>query len=222
LGDVKLPRYFSIAQCERWVRGVYDGREEWTEDFGGEQFCLGRAFYTHLEEDREDDYFAAPEESDAIVERWAPGLQAAMRELVVRTTKGRVTQRRGWCGPGVHIFPPGEPVAQRGGVCHFDTEGLVADHIARKRRAITIVAMFQPPASGGGLKVWETTYTGHDHPTEAELAAPHTLFEYEVGDAVVIDSYRLHQIQPFGGERERISATVHAAEIDAGLWETWF
>jgi len=201
---------------------VYDGREDWTEDFGGEQFCLGRAFYTHLEEDREDDYFDDPDASDAIVERWAPGLQAAMRELVARVTKGRVVQRRGWCGPGVHVFPPGEPVAERGGVCHFDTEGLVADHVARRRPAITVVAMFQPPPSGGGLKLWDTLYDGRDHPSDAELAAPSELFDYGVGDVIVIDSYRLHQIQAFGGERERISATVHAAETDAGLWETWF
>jgi hypothetical protein len=201
---------------------VYDGRDAWTEDFGGEQYCLGRAFYTHLEEDREDDYFGDPAASDATVEQWTPGLQAAMRELVARVTKGRVVQRRGWCGPGVHVFPPGEPVAERGGVCHFDTEGLVAEHIARRLPAITIVAMFQPPASGGGLKVWDTLYAGHDHPTDAELAAPSEVVEYRVGDVVLIDSYRLHQIQPFGGERERISATVHAAEVDPGLWETRF
>jgi hypothetical protein len=217
-----MPRFFSVAQCERWLRGVYDGKQEWTEDFGGEQFCLGRAFYTHLEEDREDDYFRDPEASDAIVERWAPGLQAAMRDLVLHVTKGRVVRRRGWCGPGVHVFPPGEPVAVRGGVSHFDTEGLATEHIARRLAAITVVAMFQPAATGGGLKVWDTLYAGRDHPTHAELAARSEVFEYCVGDVVVIDSYRLHQIQPFGGERERISATVHAAEVDAGLWETWF
>lgn len=217
-----LPRFFSIAQCERWTRGVYDGREEWTEDFGGEQFCLGRAFYTHLEEDREDDYFGDPEASDAIVERWTPGLQDAMRDLVERVTKGRVVPRRGWCGPGVHVFPPCEPVAERGGVSHFDTEGLVESHIARRQAAITIVAMFQTPLSGGGLKLWDTMFAGRDHPTDDELAVPSEIVEYQVGDVVIIDSYRLHQIQPFGGDRERISATVHAAEVDAGLWETWF
>ena len=68
----------------------------------------------------------------------------------------------------------------------------------------------------------DTLYVGHDHATHDELAAPSEVFEYGVGDVNVIDSYRLHQIQPFGGERERNSATVHAAEVDAGLWETWF
>jgi hypothetical protein len=42
------------------------------------------------------------------------------------------------------------------------------------------------------------------------------------GDAIFFDSYRLHQILPFDGERHRISATLHGAQIDEGLWETWF
>ena len=45
---------------------------------------------------------------------------------------------------------------------------------------------------------------------------------YATGDVVLIDSYTLHQIQPFAGSRERISATVHAAQVDTGLWECWF
>ncbi len=32
----------------------------------------------------------------------------------------------------------------------------------------------------------------------------------------------LHQIQPFEGDRDRVSITIHAAEIDDGLWDTWF
>ena len=31
-----------------WVAGVYAARPEWTGDFGGEQFSLGRAFYTQF------------------------------------------------------------------------------------------------------------------------------------------------------------------------------
>ena len=123
--------------------------------------------------------------------------------------------------PG-YVFPPGEPVADRGGVCHFDMEGLVADHIARRRPAITIVAMFQPPEHGGGAQG-----LGHDlrwprSPDGRRARGAERGVQYGAGDVIVIDSYRLHQIQPFGGERERISATVHAAEVDPGLWETWF
>ncbi|MBX3226153.1 MAG: hypothetical protein KIT84_28730 [Labilithrix sp.] len=221
---MRFPAVFDAATCARWVEGVYAARDEWTHDFDGEQFSLGRAFYTHLEEGRSKDYFEDVAGSDERVERFAPGLQAAMRALVARVTGARAVPRRGWCGPGVHVFPPAAPVSQRGGVVHFDTEGLASRHLASRRPAITLVAMLQPPedASEGGLKVWDVLYTGHDHPTDEELAERTELVPYALGDVVLIDSYRLHQIQPFTGARERISATVHCAEVDAGLWETWF
>src|SRR5947207_2143989 len=40
-----------------WVKGVYRAKAEWVSDFGGEQFALGRAFYTHLETDKSALYF---------------------------------------------------------------------------------------------------------------------------------------------------------------------
>jgi hypothetical protein len=220
---VLIEEHFSPDQCARWVEGVQRARDVWTHDFGGEQFCLGRAFYTHLEEGKSSAYFADTAASDARVDTYCPGLQQAMRDLVTCVVgEGRAVQRRGWCGPGVHVFPPGGPVASRGGVRHFDTEGLPAHHSQRRRPAITLVAMLQTTETDGGLKVWDVRYDGHDHPTEEELRAPHTTVTYRTGDIVLIDSYRLHQIQPFSGARERISATVHAALVDLGLWECWF
>ncbi len=221
-GAVVIPKYWSSQECARWVEGVYRARKEWTKDFGGEQFALGRAFYTHYETGKSEAYFADVDASDARVRAHAPGLQEAMRELVAKVTNGRVVQRRGWCGAGVHVFPPGGPVSKRGGVLHFDTEGLSAHHIAARRPALTLVAMLQVPSSEGGLKIWNVRYDGHDHATAEEEAAPSIIIPYEEGDVVLIDSYRLHQIQPFTGDRERISATVHAAQVDVGLWETWF
>ncbi|HVH46526.1 MAG TPA: hypothetical protein VM925_29495 [Labilithrix sp.] len=210
-------------QCERWVKGVYGAREVWTHDFGGEQFSLGRAFYTHFEEGKSSAYFAETAASDARVDAHTPGLQEAMRDLVARVVgESRAVQRRGWCGPGVHVFPPGGPVASRGGVRHFDTEGLPSHHVEKRRPAITLVAMLQTPETDGGLQVWDVRYDGHDHPTKAELEKPSAVVHYRTGDVVLIDSYRLHQIQPFRGSRDRISATVHAAQIDVGLWECWF
>jgi hypothetical protein len=214
---------FSEEECARWALGVYSARDVWTHDFGGEQFSLGRAFYTHFEEGKSALYFADHEASDARVEAHAPGLQDAMRDRLSRALGGaRVVPRRGWCGPGVHVFPPGGPVATRGGITHFDTEGLPARHVEDRRPAITLVAVLQTSETNGGLRVWDLRYDGHDHPTDEELAAPSAVVDYRTGDVVVIDSYRLHQIQPFAGVRERISATVHGARLDDGLWECWF
>ncbi|MGK3982798.1 hypothetical protein WME99_07155 [Sorangium sp. So ce136] len=219
---LEIPRVFSEAERAALVAGVRAARAEWTADFGGEQFSLGRAFYTHLEQGRSKVYFADAAASDARVERHLPGLQRRMRELVAALTGGLTQPRRGFCGPGVHIFPAGEKVAREGGVVHFDTEGLSDYHLARRLRAITIVVMLELPDADGGLKLWDVLYDGRDDPGDEALSARSLVAGYSPGGALVIDSYRLHQIQPFPGGRDRISATVHAAEIDSGRWETWF
>jgi len=88
--------------------------------------------------------------------------------------------------------------------------------------------------AGGELQVWEQSYEG-----EAEVDTPPAggeLCTYKAGDLVVIDSWRLHQIMPFTGALDRISATLHAVyvkdpepESDSGPdpagpghWEVWF
>ncbi|WP_437682216.1 hypothetical protein [Sorangium sp. So ce131] len=219
---LEVPRVFSEAERVALVAGVYAARAEWTPDFGGEQFSLGRAFYTHLEQGLSRRYFADAAASDARVERYLPGLQRRMRELVAAITGAPAQPRRGFCGPGVHIFPAGEKVAREGGVLHFDTEGLSDYHLARRLRAITVVVMLELPDADGGLKLWDVLYDGRDDADDEARSAQSLVARYSPGGALVIDSYRLHQIQPFPGGRDRISATVHAAELDSGRWETWF
>jgi hypothetical protein len=220
---VLVRRAVAGDRCGRWAAGVLAAREEWTHDFGGEQFSLGRAFYTHLETERTGEYFDDAAASDARVERHAPGLQAAMGDLLADAVGGKVTPRLGWCGAGVHVFPARGHLARRGGVVHFDTEGLAAGHLAKRLPALSLVLMLQPPASGGGLRLWPATYAGRDEVDDATVrAGGDVLVDYGVGDVVVFDSYRCHQIQPFEGTLDRVSSTLHAAEIDRGLWESWF
>ncbi len=209
------------STCGEWVRGVYEARSQWTGAFGGEQFSLGRAWYTDLEEDRARTYFENARASDALVERQMPGMQARLRELAGAVIGADVVARPGWCGPGVHIFPAHQEVACNGGVVHFDTEGLTEAHVAARAPAFTLVLMLQPPEAGGGLRVWDVLFSGSHQVTEEMLGATSVVARYQTGDLVVIDSYRLHQIQPFGGDRDRVSITCHAAFV-AGRWETWF
>jgi hypothetical protein len=157
-----------------------------------------------------------------------------MRDLAARVVGAPVLQRAAWCGPGVHVFPAGGEVATRGGEIHYDTEGLTPAHIAERAPALTLVVMLQPPVSGGGLRVWDALYDGaeaegygaadgaddDEDDDESSERTPVTC-SYEAGTLVVIDSYRLHQIQAFAGTTDRISATIHAAFV-AGAWETWF
>ncbi len=209
------------AKARAWADGVREGRACWHRDFGGAQFSLGRAWYTHLEQGKAGVYFEDPAASDADVERFCPGLQDAMRALASEVVGAPVVARAGWCGPGVHVFPAGELVAQNGGDVHFDSEGLTPAHASDRAPALTLVLMLDPPEAGGGLRVWDVTYAGTEAYEDEDLERPSVTCLYRAGDLVVIDSYRLHQIQPFEGARDRISATVHLAFV-SGQWESWF
>lgn len=218
---VRLREAEEPERVASWAAGVRSARSAWVTDFGGAQFSVGRAWYTHLEQGRAGEYFAAAAESDATVERVCPGLQGAMRTLASRVVGTPVVARPGWCGPGVHVFPAGALVSKRGGDVHFDTEGLTPAHVSDRAPALTLVLMLQPPSGGGELRVWDVAYAGSDAYEDEDLTRATVTCAYGPGDLVVIDSYRLHQIQPFAGEVDRISATCHVAFV-AGQWETWF
>ncbi len=76
---------------------------------------------------------------------------------------------------------------------------------------------------GGGLRVWDALWDGRDDEDDIAAAAraDSAVVDYATGDLVVIDSYRLHQIQPFAGDRDRLSVTAHLVFAD-GRWQTWF
>jgi hypothetical protein len=207
--------------CAVRVAQVLGARPTWVRNFDGKQFTLGRAYYTHLEEDREDEYFAGAAASDTHVRGVAPGLQEHLLAAASALLDAPVFPRVGWCGPGVHIFPAGGEVARRGGEVHFDTEGLRPPQLERRVPAMTFVLMLQPAQVGGGLRVWNATYEGDDLPRKPDPRVDVTQIAYELGELVVIDSYRLHQILPFRGNADRISATMHAC-LDGGSWEAWF
>jgi hypothetical protein len=222
---LRVPDAVAPASCARWVAGVQAARRDWTTDFGGEQFSLGRAWDTHLEQGRARDYFRGAAESDGQVERAAPGLQGALRGLLAELLGAEVRQRRGWCGAGVHVFPAGEQVGRAGGVLHFDLEGLTEEQREERAAAVSLVAMLQAPEEGGGLRLWDLLYDGlpDTELDDGRLARTGSaIARYATGEALLFDSYRLHQIQPFGGRRARLSATLHAVRVDAGMWEAWF
>ena len=206
----------------RWLERVVAAREDWVSDFGGEQFALGRAFYTHLESEQATRYFHDAAASDATVERHLPGMQAELQRLFAACVGGQARRRLGYCGAGVHIFPAGENVARHGGVIHWDVEGLAPLALERETAALTLVVMLQVPARGGGLRLWDACYDGHDEPSPALLARRFVTHRYAFGEAMLMSSYRLHQIRPFRGSSARISITLHGVEIDEGVWETWF
>ena len=212
----------SAEEADSLARRVLEAESAWTHDFEGEQYALGRAFYTHLETGMTKTYFEGARESDELVERTLPGMQERTLELLARALGGTVRRRRGFCGPGVHVFPGGGTVAKRGGVIHYDLEGLTDQQRNERARAVTLVWMLRRSARGGGLRLFDALFDGRpdseigisDRKQKTVLSRP--------GDALFIDSYRLHQIRPFTGSTHRISITVHAVEIDRNVWEAWF
>jgi hypothetical protein len=211
---VRVPAFLGAARCRELVRRVMEARPSWTADFDGDQYSLGRAWYTHLETDREDEYLARAAESDALVQRVLPGMQDHLIQAISNFVGSPVVRRPGWCGPGVHIFLPGAWLSRRGGAIHIDAEGLSDEQNATQAPALSGILMLQPPQSGGHLRLWDVL--------SSEIPqGPHEDVAYGEGDLVLISSHRLHQIQPFSGNRARISMTVHAA-VDVHAWEAWF
>jgi hypothetical protein len=192
------------------------------DDFGGEQRSLGRPWYTHLESGRAAEYFADVEASDARVEGVLPGMQARTRALLARVLGAELRQRHGFCGPGVHVFPPDEKVAHHGGVYHYDLEGLSATHRRTLAPAVSAVWMLQPAERRGGLSLYNKRFRGENWPMDEEPPVARTTTLARAGDFLVFSSHRLHRINSFGGARARVSVTCHAVMVDDGVWEVWF
>lgn len=219
---VLLRRAASAAEARTLAAAVRAAQDRWTSDFGGEQFALGGAFYAHLETGKTREYFARAAASDAAVEAVLPGIQERTLALLARLLGADVRRRPGFCGPGVHVFPAGGKVAREGGVVHYDLEGLTDHQKAHGSPAVTLVWMLQPAVRDGGLRLWDVLFDGRPDAEVEPGDYRRVTVRAGAGDAVLIDSRRLHQIRPFPGKKDRISITVHAVEVDRGVWETWF
>jgi hypothetical protein len=224
LTDHLAVRYSTVLApdlCRGLTEQVLRARSAWVPAFDRAQFTLGRAYYTHLEEGLEEEYFAHAAESDRTVETALPGFQDLMQALLEKLVVEPVHRRAGWCGPGVHVFPAGQWLSEHGGDVHFDVEGLPAEDLSARTLALSVVLMLQAPSEGGELAVWDALYGGSMFPSEEQRTRPRDLIRYAPGDLVVFDSYRLHQIQPFFGGLDRISATAHLVRAKDS-WLMWF
>ncbi len=213
---VRIGRAIEGSRAEAWAERVLAASDDHSVAFGS-QASLGIAWYTHLEEGRAREYFERAHASDACVRRHVPGFQRAFLDLVGRGLGVALVQRSGHAGPGIHVFAAHGPCARLGGEVHFDTEGLPP---AYRGPAYTAVLSLRAPSEGGGLRLWDLPYDGHDDPALAELRAP-GIVPYAAADLVLFESYRLHQIEPFGGASARVSATCHVARL-SGKWVGWF
>lgn len=202
-----------------WGARVLAAHADYTFAFGT-QASLGNAWYTHLEEGLARRYFETAAASDARVRGHVPGFQQTLLWLSGELLGVSPAWRRGYAGPGVHVFPPGGECARVGGEVHSDTEGLPAPYAEAGLPAYSLVIVLSRVASGGGLRLWDVPYDGQDDSSLAELTLPARI-NYAPGDVVLFDSYRLHQIEPFGGDAPRVTGTCHIARF-SGSWDVWF
>lgn len=216
---VRIRGAIERSRASAWASRAVAAKADHTVAFGS-QASLGTAWYTHFEEGRAREYFAGAAASDACVERHLPGFQRAFLALVGDALGVPLERRAGYAGPGIHVFAPAGPCARLGGEIHFDTEGLPVPYRDQRGPAFTAVLALSRVASGGGLRLWDLPYDGHEDPLLGDLVAPVTI-PYEPGDLVLFESYRLHQIEPFEGDEARVSATCHVARL-GGRWVGWF
>ncbi len=207
--------------CKDIVSKVIANKVHWNSDFDGLQFSFGQAYYPHLEAGTTEAYFEKALSSDTIFESALPGLQEFAVKIISTLVGAYAQPREEWSGPGIHIFPANGYAAKNAGEIHFDLDGICDSDRAALAPAITIIVMLQKPTEGGGLKVWNKKFSGISA-NELNLAETESeILNYSNGDIIIINSYTLHQIQPFISKEDRISLTVHSV-FNGECWECWF
>jgi hypothetical protein len=226
-GVLRLPALLASCDAESAACAVQAARTDWVESFGGDQFALGGAWYTHVEDGRARHYFRDAARFDKLVARALPALQEQVVTVLAALLGARTRRRAGWCGPAVVVFPPDGPVARAGGSIHVDCEGLEEQDLAQLPPAWSFVCILQlNPCGdarpvGGGLRVWSSRYAGKCAPEPGTTNVDSELVTLAAGDAVVFDSYRLHQIQPFSSNAPRMALTAHAKLLADGSYSVW-
>ena len=158
-----------------------------------------------------------------------PGLYEKIIQLCKNIEKDAdISLRQGWAGPGFAIFPAHGRCAELGGDIHYDWEGLTDGQLDDLHaEGYSFIAMLKKPSQGGGLKIWDVKYD-LNHKQEELVAwanspdCPSLLIDYQLGDLVLINSFCLHQIQPFEGEVDRVCLTFHIAKYNEKKWYIWF
>jgi hypothetical protein len=222
---------FSSAEISAIASQIYALKESWIPAYGGEQFSVGRIWYAHVDDDKKSQYFQAAGESVRFIEMQFPSLYAKLIGIVSQLLNtDRVRLKEGWAGPGFVILPSGGPASLSGGGAHVDWEGLTKEQLADiNLEAYSFIALMQKPVNGGGLQVWDRhlDQTAPESWLHAQLEGVDlgdvetALIDYQLGDLVAINSLSLHKICPFGGDRDRVSLTFHAARDHDG-WYLWF
>lgn len=225
---IRIPGVLSPDECITCSERLYQMRLRWRDDYGGEQFSLPDNYYARVSGGTVEEYFSSVVASRKLMAESFPHEQKRFLQLMQTLIKAEtVPLKKGWCGPGFVIFPEGEYVAVNNGPIHVDAEGLVdGELVDSDARACALVLMVQKPQWQGGVRVWNFPWDpllGETHSlrrAENSYSNGYTI-EYELGDLVVLNSLKPHQILSFGGGIDRITMNAFGSFV-GGRWQFWF
>jgi len=228
LPGLVVENFLSREECEEILQGVYTLEPYWRSGTCEGEFTLGRSWYTSIDNREVMDYFDEAPALNQLLQTTFPGLMARILAFG-KTMVGHdnVQFRPGFAGPGIVVFKAHCTTAESGGSCHIDYEGL-SKHQMDARDGVEIFSFMLPlslPEKAGGLRVWPEVYERFRHNRYfEEIEEPEGekfIIPYCVGNLFGIHSLRVHQIEPFGGEKDRVVVTFHLAQLD-GQWSIWF
>lgn len=235
VAGVAFEGLLSLTEVARALAQVYAQRRHWQAGAGPGDFTLGNVWYAHMEFGREHEYFASAPRARALVNRLFPGLEQQILAFCrLLTGDGDVQVRSGWGGPALVVFQAGSETARRGGVLHIDHDGLPAELLqARGADTFSFILPLQLPAERGHLMVWPDLYDPADRARYligsgdiADPRPPVQLLTHQLGTAIAIQSLRVHQIQGFEGNCDRVTLnwrlTRTATAADESRWVVWF
>jgi hypothetical protein len=225
---IRIPGVLTPDECAHCARRLYQQRRRWKSDYDGTQYSFPENYYARVEGGTEREYFFTVDDSVQLMADLFPREQERFLQVIKSLLDvDLVPLKKGWCGPGFVIFPKNEFVAVNNGPIHVDSEGLVDGELYDKdAKACAVILMIQKPETQGGVRVWNINW----EPTRGEGQSlrmaednyddGHTI-EYEVGEMVVLNSLKPHQILAFDGDTDRITMNAFGSFV-GGRWQFWF
>lgn len=220
--------FLSPDECAEILRGVYVLEPYWRSGTYEGDSILGRSWYTAIDNREVMDYFdEAPAFNRLIQDTFPELIEKIMAFARTMTNQEEVQVRPGWAGPGFTIFRPPSCTAETGGSCHIDYDGLskrMVD-VPEGLEMFSVMIPISMPEDAAGLYVWPEVYQRFQHkryfneiedPEGERFTVP-----YSVGKLICIHSLRIHQIEPFNGDIDRVVITFHLGKLD-GKWNLWF
>lgn len=225
---VVVENFLSPDECAEILRGVYILEPYWRRGTYDGDFILGRSWYTAIDNREIMDYFdEAPFFNQLIRDSFPELLEKIMAVARTLTNQEEVQIRPGWAGPGITIFRPPSCTAETGGSCHIDYDG-ISKRMVDVPEGLEMFSFMLPismPEDAAGLYVWPEIYQRFHHKRYFdEILDPEGerfTIPYSVGNLLGIHSLRVHQIEPFDGDIDRVVVTFHLGKLD-GKWIVWF